>query len=50
MTTEIICEFSTDKLKKLSNDLEKNGFVPISMTSEVEENRNLTCLLMHKKE
>lgn len=52
MAIEILCEVSTSKLKKLANDLEKDGFIPISMTSEPI--RQITdyykCILMHKKE
>jgi hypothetical protein len=50
MAIEIVCELSVDKLKKLTNDFEKKGFVPISMANEVIDRRNLTCIMMHKKE
>lgn len=50
MTIEILCESSFGKLLKLANDLEKIGFIPISMTNEVVDNRDLKCMLMHKKE
>lgn len=52
MAIEIVCEVSSGKLIKLANDLEKKGFIPISMTSEpVEQITNYyKCILMHKKE
>ncbi len=50
MTIDIVCEISFGKIKQLANDLEKNGFVPISMANEVIDNRNVMCIMMHKKE
>lgn len=52
MATEIVCEVDLGKLKKLTNDLEKKGFVPISMTSKYLEKITdyYRCILMHKKE
>lgn len=52
MTIEIVCEVSLDKLKKLANDLEKNGFVPVSMTSNhvAQITDYYRCILMHKNE
>lgn len=52
MTTEIVCEVDLGKLRKLANDLEKKGFIPISMTSNSV--RQITdyykCILMYRKE
>ena len=52
MSVEIVCEVDLGKLKKHVNDLEKKGFVPISMTSEhiVQITDYYRCILMHKKE
>jgi hypothetical protein len=50
MTTKILCGSSPSDLEKFANDSEKNGFVPISMANKVLDNRNVTCILMHKKE
>lgn len=50
MTIEIVCEVSIGKLRKLVNNFEKEGFVPISMTSEHKAQVNFSCILMHKKE
>jgi hypothetical protein len=52
MAMEIVCEVSSYKLTKLANDLEKKGFIPISMTSEPMRQYGdyYKCILMHKKE
>lgn len=50
MTTKILCWSSFSNLEEFANDSEKNGFIPISMTNAVLDNRNVTCILMHKKE
>jgi hypothetical protein len=50
MTTEILCGSSFSDLEKFANASEKDGFIPISMTDAILDNRNIMCILMHKKE
>lgn len=50
MTTKILCGSSFSDLEKFANDSEKDGFIPISMANTILHNRNVICILMHKKE
>ncbi len=50
MAIDIVCTSEFNNLKKFATDLEKNGFIPISMSNKTLDGRLVTCILMHKKE
>ncbi len=46
MTTELLCSENPKELEEKANELEKEGFVPIGISSDQKMN---VCIFMHKK-